>query len=381
MRSVREALRWFVGTGPLCRLGVPLMRGRLCIFTLHRFKTLSSETIVPGMDLALLSRILDYVRREEYNLISLQAALDALLDPTKLRRRSVVFTVDDGYADFAPVAEVFLKYDCPVTVFICTGFIDGKMWPSCDQIEWTCAHAEPGEVMIPLGDGELRFQFGAHRDEQDLRRLVQRLWNCSKGVSDDERWEFVSSLAKSAHVEIPERPPASYMPLSWDQVRELRDRGIDFAPHTVTHPILSQTSDVQAQWEIEESWRRLSQEVAGSIPILAYPNGLRGDYGEREIEIIESVGLEAAVTLADNYASCAGVSRNGRGRYEIPRFGQPVDLPDFAMTASGLTRITQVIPRSLRRHIATPCSCADGVAPPGFCCRVPGCDRYMLPPA
>ena len=53
--------------------------------------------------------------------------------------RAIAFTVDDGYQDVAQVAaEIFLEYDCPLSIFLTTGFIDGHLWHWWDQIEFIC---------------------------------------------------------------------------------------------------------------------------------------------------------------------------------------------------------------------------------------------------
>ena len=54
-----------------------------------------------------------------------------------------------------------------------------------------------------------------------------------------------------------------------------------FAPDTVTHPVLSRSSVVEAEFEIEESWRRVRMEEPSAEAFFAYPNGLASDFNRR----------------------------------------------------------------------------------------------------
>jgi len=154
-----------------------------------------------------------------------------------------------------------------------------------------------------------------------------------KTLPDLEKWQFIRCLARTAEVEIPERPPAQYAPLSWAELRAHEAKGFTVGPHTVTHPILPKTSDDDAQWEIAESWQRLRQEITRPVPVFAYPNGA---YGTREMGILSALGLRAAVTTRGAYAS-----RDLRNSpFEIPRFGYP-ELPEMLlMITSGLRGVS-----------------------------------------
>ena len=58
--------------------------------------------------------------------------------------RAVAFTIDDGYVEQATVAApVFAEFDCPVTTFVTSGFLDRALWFWWDQIEYVFAPDNP----------------------------------------------------------------------------------------------------------------------------------------------------------------------------------------------------------------------------------------------
>src|ERR1700678_1914810 len=94
------------------------------IFMLHRLPV--PELGIHGHDLTPLLRILAYLRKERYDLISLGEMFRRLRAGVPCKR-AIAFSIDDGYFDHAHIgAPVFAEFDCPVTTFVTTGFLDGK---------------------------------------------------------------------------------------------------------------------------------------------------------------------------------------------------------------------------------------------------------------
>jgi len=132
--------------------------------------------------------------------------------------------------------------------------------------------------------------------------------------------------------------------LSWDEARRLERRGVTFGPHTVTHPVLSSTSDEQAELEISLSWTRLRDELASPEPIFCYPHGRERDFGPREMKIVQSLGLWGAVAGYQRKFRLTEL-RHAPGIYCVPRFPFSDDLLDILQCVSGL----EILKAGLRR--------------------------------
>ena len=324
---------------PVSRVWAPFMRGRGTIFMLHRFTDPDLGTT--GHDPALLRAVLGHLRREGYDLIELSEMFRRLTAGSPNLDRAVAFTIDDGYLDQATVAgAVFADFDCPVTTFVSSGFLDGRLWFWWDRIEYVFQHTARASVDVELNSVPVRYTLepgtGYSNAQNDFTERC-------KGVTEPEKLAAILRLAAAADVEVPEAPPLCYAPMSWDHVRALEQRGMSFGPHTVTHPVLTRTTPEQSRHEIEESWRRLRTEAARPVPIFCYPNGQPSDYGDREIAVLRTLGFAGAVVGTNGYAVSQAIAADPEGLFRVQRFGYPNDLRVLRQCASGLERVNQLV--------------------------------------
>ena len=250
-------------------LFAPFARRCGVVFMLHRFR--ASTSAADGYDPAALRRALAHLRRKKYNLVSIESLLRCNLEGCPVPDRSIAFTIDDGYADHAEIgAPVFAEFDCPVTTFVTTGFLDEQLWFWWDQIEFVFANSRLSTVFTQLGDTPLEFSL---RSSSDRAAATSDFVARCKVVPNELKLEAIERLAIAGEVSLPAKAPARYAPMTWNQLRACEKRGMTFGPHTVTHPILSRVSDEQSRWELTESWRRLGEEASQPVPVFCYPNG------------------------------------------------------------------------------------------------------------
>lgn len=339
-RSI-DAVRRLITSRHAAPLLRPLMRTRATIFMLHRFRM--PDAGVEGHDPALLTRHLEFLRRERYDLISLETLFDDLLHGRPHRRPAVAFTIDDGFADQVRVgAPVFAAYDCPVTTFVTSGFVDRQLWFWWNRIEYVFHASTRHSIAVPFGDEVLSYQLGDGR-----ARAQDDFTERCKDVPDAVKLAAVEALAEAAEVVLPAEPPAGYAPMTWDELRAAERGGMTFAPHTVTHPVLSRTTDEQSRRELSEGWSRLRQEAANPVPIFCYPNGRARDFGAREVQTLRELGMTGAVVGETGYAE--RLDANGAGPagdpFRVKRFAYTADDREFRELVSGVEVITQMLGR------------------------------------
>jgi hypothetical protein len=126
-----------------------------------------------------------------------------------------------------------------------------------------------------------------------------------------------------------------------------------FGPHTLTHPVLSTTSDEQSEREITESWRRLSGEVSRPVPVFCYPAGRLGDFGDREIATIRRMGLLGAVSAQPGNVRLRRLGDSADGWYAVPRRGYQGTLPDVLQCVAGVEDLKMSIRRWFRTASAS----------------------------
>jgi len=137
----------------------------------------------------------------------------------------------------------------------------------------------------------------------------------------------VNRIARDADVSLPEEPPAAYQRMNWEMARQLERKGIQFAPHSVSHNVLSRLDSESVRQEIIESWRTLDRELLNPLKVFCYPTGREIDYGKREIETLRDNGFLGAVTTTPGYVEQMDAS--DESLFRIPRFSLPDSMHDF----------------------------------------------------
>lgn len=326
------ALRAVTGSG-VASLFRPLTRNAAVVFMLHRF--CESDPDVRGYDPKTVRRLLAYLRREKHQLVDLGTLFASLSGEAPPLRHPVVFTIDDGYREHAEIAcPLFAEFDCPVTTFVATGFLDGALWFWWDQVQYVFTRSQRRSIELDLHGRGVRYEL---TDRTARVAASDHFTGLCTAMPEPGKLAAIARLAVLAEVELPAVPPPSFAPMSWDQLRSCERQGMTFAPHTVTHPVLARTDDQQARVEIEGSWQRLREEASLPVPIFAYPNGQPGDFGEREYRIMREVGIRGAVTGVAGFATAQRHARPD-GAFLIPRFPFPDSMPYLVQQVDGLER-------------------------------------------
>jgi peptidoglycan/xylan/chitin deacetylase (PgdA/CDA1 family) len=249
-----------------------------------------------------------------------------------LPENALAVTVDDGYRDFLDVAyPVFAAYEIPVTVYVATDFIDGKCWLWFDQVAYAFRHAELLDVKLELHPGRrlfLRLESGSARVK--AANVVNEILI---QLSNRERLAFLESLPGQLDVELPAQAPTEYRALSWNEIRDLASRSVEFGAHTQTHPILSRLdSQAELSQEILGSKRRLEEELGRAVAHFCYPNGKERDIGPMVVQTVRAAGIATGVTAE------SGLNHPGCNLWSLRRIGVGPDMDPmyFRQCVAGL---------------------------------------------
>ena len=255
--------------------------------------------------------------------------------------------MDDGYWDQAEVGgTVFSEFDCPVTTFTTTGFLDGTLWFWWDRIDCIFRRTRRTALDVAVGDISWRAEWAA----DDGRRCAQEQFIAAcKTVRNAEKLAAIESLADRAEVAVPKVAPREYAPLQWRDLPRYEKKGMTFGPHTVTHPVLSRVDDSQCKWEISESWRALLDHAARPVPVFCFPNGKPADFGSRETSLLKETGLRGAVTGVPGYVAARTAADRRDSLYFAPRFAYEGHHLLVLQSASGLERLKELFRREAPR--------------------------------
>ena len=319
----------------ILRRFTPFTRDVGIILMMHRFADPEMGSL--GHDANRLRDNLEFLRTNNFTLLRVDE-LVGRIERGESITRCVAFTVDDGYADFGTEgARAFASYDCPVTVFLATGFIDGETWYWWDKIELVIMSTSRQSCPISVDGEEIALDL---TDPRARREAVATMVEWVKRVDDNRKEAAILRLSEAADVEIPRDPPPRYAPLSWDACRRLEASGASFGPHTVSHPVLSRVSDERASAEIATSWERVQAELRDPVSVFCYPVGTSDDITPRDLHLAQRHGLRMGVSAIPGFIT---PETAGQSRFALPRFGYAEESDQFRQIVSGLERAKSLL--------------------------------------
>ncbi|MDA8364936.1 MAG: polysaccharide deacetylase family protein [Gammaproteobacteria bacterium] len=237
---------------------------------------------------------------------------------------AAVITVDDGYRDFYTQAfPVLSRHNVPATFYVTTGFVDRKLWLWPDKVAYVLENT--GLSQWPLSI-EGRERYCSSADMEGRRKLWVEICQYCLSLGEQEKNRFLADLAQRLDVRTPEEPPGDYAPVSWQQLREMSQSGIEIGAHTVTHARLVKIPEAQLADEIVGCKRRIEEMIGQPVLSFSYPNGGRYDYDIRVKRMVDSAGYQTAAVAFPE----AGTA----DRFEVGRYSIGCDMREFQIVLS-----------------------------------------------
>lgn len=290
-------------TGLYAALGRSPWRRGIVILLYHRVGAPHVPWLMRSIPLPAFDRHMAHLRRE-YDVLSLEQAVDYLRGGDPLPVRGVVVTFDDGYADtYEQAFPVLVERGIPATVFLSTGPIDDQRLFWFERLRYAAHVAAPGS-------GNALF----HRLIDEARAASP--W--SPGV--------VERLIADLGVQVPAGWGQDRV-LTWEQVGEMARAGIAFGGHTAGHPCLPHTPTAERRRELTAGLAALRAHVSSAFRPFAYP---MGDFDPELERLCAETGYDCALTC-EAQAPPATVCL-----YRIGRLTAPADLGEFRLRVAGL---------------------------------------------
>ena len=243
---------------------------------------------------ANLEAICAHVERH-FEPVSLSRIASALEDEVSLPENAISITIDDGYKSFLENGHpIFRRHHIPTTVYVVTGFTDGRLWLWFDQVGFVLEHTSKAFLSVMLGGKTLKLRIGSPQERSDsLAKLLDAL----KDVPNDERISFVTGLGSLCDVDVPALPPGCRAAMTWDELRAISSDGVEIGCHTESHPILSRISNVdEIEREICGAKNLMEERLGCTVRHFCYPNGRDVDISEIAVRTVVKAGFVTATT-------------------------------------------------------------------------------------
>ncbi|HET8709919.1 MAG TPA: polysaccharide deacetylase family protein [Spongiibacteraceae bacterium] len=333
MGALKNILRHTVTYPRLTDWVTKLLPPSVTIFMLHRLAV--PELGVEGIATDHLRNCLDYLQKNNYRFISIEDAVRRALANQLGKEKWVAFSLDDGFEEQVRLgAEIFQEFDCPVTCFLVTDFVDGKLWPWDYKLMHLARTATAQTIHVVIDDASHTIEMGRDDTEAFLLRFARQ-------IAPESVTHAVQLIATQAGVDIPEMPPPEMQPTTWHAVREAEKKGMRFGPHSASHFILARTRDATLQDEIKSSSRRIRQECAQPAEVFCYPSGKVDEFDDRAIAAVRAQGLLGAVSAEPGYLEQSTIQQSDNYRFVLPRLPLPDNRAEFTLYVSWAQRVRE----------------------------------------
>ncbi|MGC2238029.1 MAG: polysaccharide deacetylase family protein [Pyrinomonadaceae bacterium] len=304
-------------------------REKILILTYHRF---SRDTNPYKISSAEFAAHLEYLSKNN-RVLPLSEMIEYLNSGKSLPPNTTAITIDDGYADAFEIAFPLLKkFKMPATVYAVTDFLDEKCWLWTDLMRYILLETKSETVKIEFG-GEDKIESNLSGETQRLE-TASRINSRLKKLPNERKEAKIKEIAEALNVEIPSLPAKEFAPVSWQQAREMDAENVKIESHTATHPILTNISPDDLDFELKTSRKRLEEMLNREVRNFCYPNG---SFNEHVQKSVEKAGYKSATTtdygFNDRQANC----------FLLKRIDAQSNIANFAQSVSGFEAIKQKI--------------------------------------
>jgi peptidoglycan/xylan/chitin deacetylase (PgdA/CDA1 family) len=203
--------------------------------------------------------------------IDLAQLLAFLHGEAKLPDNPVMVTFDDGYLDNREYAlPVLRRYGIRALFFISSSYVSERRTFWWDRLAYLFHETRvkvarvgfPTDLVLRVGEDRARAE-----------RTVLRIIKTHRGLDVDR---FLTELGVGLEVDWSpglDRRLADENIMTWDDIRALRDGGMDIGSHTRTHRVLDTVEPSALDGELVASRTDIEREIGGRVTALAYPVG------------------------------------------------------------------------------------------------------------
>lgn len=273
---LKQPLGWLSPAGPQARLSVLIF---------HRVMPQPDPLFPDEMHASRFLEVCSWLK-SWFKVLPLDESVVRLKAGT-LPARAACITFDDGYADNYHVAlPILQRCELSATFFIATGFLDGGCMWNDTIVETIRACSMPFLDLSSLALG--RHAIGSLEEKRSaIAALIPQI----KYRSLTQRIAITEEISRLARVQL-----SHDLMMTSQEVKAMRQAGMQIGAHTVSHPILASLAIEQARQEIQGSKRFLEQLLGERVGLFAYPNGKPGeDYVAQSVDMVRSAGFDAAV--------------------------------------------------------------------------------------
>lgn len=232
--------------------------------------------------------------KRHFTVIGVDELLGAL-DGAKLPPNPCLVTFDDGYRSNKDVAlPVLRELGLRAVFFIATSFVSERRLYWWDRVAYIVATSTrpkldlsyPRPMTIELAD------------RAKARAALVNVIKDERGLDLERFLVDVSTAAGVAWSREIERKLADELIMTWDEVRAMRDAGMDIESHSRHHRVLQTLDDAGLRDELDGASVDLAREMGRRARVIAYPVGRTIASYPKVREAVAAAGYQCGLTNA-----------------------------------------------------------------------------------
>ena len=256
------------------------------------FHRIIKSSFINGLAPDEFEKQITYVKKN-FRLVPIETLLSEV-SSNQIKPYTMAITFDDGHQDFYYNAwPILKKHHVPASLYVTTGFVNNDTWLWPDLLKYVILNAKNKSIDIfPIGALSLA--------EIDVMASWHILGDFCLTLPETEREQFIKKIAMLTDINPPPAPVPPFLPVTWDQLREMVADGLDVGSHTITHPILNSINPSRIHEELAGSATMINNNLNIIPKGICYPNGRLSDINDLVIQQAAQIGYRYGL-LARNH--------------------------------------------------------------------------------
>ncbi|MBT0585666.1 polysaccharide deacetylase family protein [Alteromonas oceanisediminis] len=215
----------------------------------------------------------------------------------KLTRKYAMVTFDDGYLDNYTLAYPAMREQNVAGVFFLpTSLISGMDIPWWDEMAFILRSNVGNSVTLPGEPDSVMLH--ENSIDKDIRQFIYR----AKRLEDYSAQDVLEHVRQ----QFPDVDPKSQAAqdqlfMSWQQVKDMADGGMEIGSHTINHHILARLSEEEQRHEIADSKAIIEEELQVPVTVIAYPVGRHHCFDDLTKSIVKESGYQLGFNNEPHY--------------------------------------------------------------------------------
>jgi peptidoglycan/xylan/chitin deacetylase (PgdA/CDA1 family) len=320
-----------------------LFAGRAAIIMFHEIQREFQSELATGTSISLFEHSLSWLRREGWEIVSLEECLERVLRNDRSHRYAVL-TFDDGYRDNVSVALPILeRHNAPFLMYVPTGA------PTRTLQAWWLGLRELFRSRDDVTVDAMDTRFHC----PDFQAKVSALARAAQWVHEDyHRAAMLAPTFHKAGVSLSALNDRYFLDERELQVLS-RHPLVSIGGHTTSHPALKTLDSASARAEMADNRNYLQNLIQRPVRHFAYPYGDLKACGPRDEHLAGDVGFLTAVTTQIGQLGARHLNH-----FALPRIVPDSDIA-FKARMNGLQQALRMLLGVGVRHPSRECGRAS----------------------